>query len=83
MIDLQRLIEQLEEEKAAIDQALTALRGIAEPAVKRRPGRPPGSRNAVKPQTQSRISDEGRKRIAEAVRRQWAIKRAAAKRRAK
>jgi hypothetical protein len=68
------IIEQLEAQKAAIENALAALRefGGAEmpavPAAKR--GRPAKRKGGMTP--------EGRKRLAEAMRRRWAVKRTAA-----
>lgn len=72
MSDIDQVIEQLEKQKVAIDQALAALRGISGTTigvpVKRRRGRP-----AKKGAGGKRfISAEGRARIAEAARRRWA-----------
>ena len=79
MTDLQQIINELEQQKAAIDTALAALRGLTADAPQRRgPGRPPGKRGPGRPpKKRSNISEEGRQRIAEALRKRWAAKKAA------
>lgn len=81
MTDLQQIISNLEQQKAAIEKALAALRGLSAGAPERRgPGRPPGTRRPGRPPNKrSLISEEGRRRIAEAQRERWAAKKAAAK----
>ena len=81
MTDLQQIITDLERQKAAIDNALAALRGLGADAPQRRePGRPLGTRGPGRPpKKRSTISEEGRQRIAEAQRQRWAAKKAAAK----
>ena len=81
MTDLQQIINDLEQQKTAIDNALAALRGLSEETPNRRgPGRPPGKRGPGRPpKKRSNISEEGRQRIAEALRKRWAAKKAAAK----
>ena len=81
MTDLQQIISNLERQKAAIEDALAALRSLTADAPERRgPGRPPGRRGPGRPlKKRSNISEEGRQRIAEALRKRWAAKRAAAK----
>jgi hypothetical protein len=69
--EIESIIQQLEQQRGAIERALLALReiaGTAAPGAKRR-GRPPG--------TGGRRSAAVRKRMAEAQRRRWAEKRAA------
>ena len=96
MNDVDSIISQLEQQKAAIERAIAALRDVtlSEPApVKRgRPGRPPGrplkvaSPKVASPQVpkkRRRLSAEGRKRIIEALKKRWAEKKAAAKKAAK
>jgi hypothetical protein len=73
--DLQRIIVELEQQKEAIDRALTALREVAEPgqtqtATKKRRGRPPAKK-------QSRMTEEGRERLRQSMKQRWAAKRAA------
>ena len=81
MTDLQQIITDLEQQKAAIETALAALRGLSTDVPQRRgPGRPPSKRGPERPpKKRSNISEEGRQRIAEALRKRWAAKRAAAK----
>jgi hypothetical protein len=76
------VVAQLEKQKAAIDQAIAALRAFDEgnPATFEAPkaGRPA---KTVKKTGKKRVmSEEGRKRIAEASRKRWAAVRKAAKR---
>ena len=80
MTDLQQIINDLEQQKAAIETALAALRGLSNAAPQRRgPGRPPGKRGPGRPsKKRSNISEEGRQRIAEALRKRWAAIKAAA-----
>jgi hypothetical protein len=69
--DIANIISQLEHQKAAIERAISALREIEGPSQI-------GASTASGKTSQKRhISPEGRKRIAEALRRRWAAKRAA------
>ena len=80
--DLSSIITELEQQAAAIDRALEALRGVSEGSVAAAPakrrGRPPGrvNKTAVK---KRRLSPGGRKRIIEATKRRWAVVRKAQK----
>jgi hypothetical protein len=74
VIDLDSIIEQLETQKAAIERALQALRGEQEP---RRRGRPAGTTTknpAKKAPTRGGITEEGRAKLAEAMKKRWAAK---------
>jgi len=78
---LKEVIASLEKQRVAIEKALAALRdvegsGAASPG----PGRPKGSgiKRPGRPSRRGRISAEGRRRLAEAMKRRWAVKRAAA-----
>jgi hypothetical protein len=78
--ELKDIISRLEKQKAAIDRALLALRemddsGETETTTVRR-GRPKKTvtKNVVKRAATRTISDDGRKRIAEAQRKRWAAK---------
>ena len=77
------VIAQLERQRSAIEKALAALKAVEQtghetamvsaagaPATGRRRGRPPKRKGGMTP--------EGRQRLAEAMRRRWAIKRSAA-----
>jgi len=71
------IMAQLERQKRAIERALEALRdveGTAEPVslpVTTKPARIPAKRGG-------RITPEGRRRLAETMKRRWALKRTAA-----
>ena len=73
------ILAELNKEIAKLEEVRTLLSG--EPAAKRKPGRPSGTTNKEKPATKKRnLTPEGRKRIAEAVKKRWAKqKKAAAK----
>lgn len=80
MADLSNIISQLERQRDAIDGALAALRDISEaPASTGRRGLPRKAEADAAPAAPQKrsLSPEGRKRIAEAARRRWAMKRAA------
>ena len=77
--DIQNIIERLEQQRAAIDNALAALREVSGTEPKKRRGRPPNSR--AKKRTRN-ISPEGRQRQIEAMRKYWAKKKAGATKRA-
>jgi len=71
--EITNIIRQLEQQQAAIQRALSALREIGG-------GGTVATTKAVTKSTgprKRRLSPEGRKRIAEAARRRWAAKRAA------
>ena len=73
------VIAQIDAEIAKLQQAKTLLSGA--PAVKSGRGRPKGSKNAAKVvakaavKTKRKLSPEGRKAIAEAMKRRWAERR--------
>jgi hypothetical protein len=74
---LKGVIASLKQQKSAIERALSALRDIEIPgfdsAVE-----PPQPRKRVRSKRRDSITPEGRKRLAEAMKRRWAIKRTAA-----
>ena len=83
MIDV---IAQIDAEIAKLQQAKALLSGggesIPSPIKSARRGRPKGSKNAAKavavkaaPKTKRKLSPEGRKAIAEAMKRRWAERR--------
>lgn len=72
MSDLSTVISELEQQRAAIERAVSALREITGP----RPGRPRKSAQTAVPKKRV-LSPEGRRRIIEATKRRWAAKRAA------
>ena len=78
---LKDVIASLEKQRVAIEKALAALRDVeGGGAGSAGPGRPKGSgiKRAARPTRRGRISAEGRRRLAEAMKRRWAVKRAAA-----
>jgi hypothetical protein len=83
---LKDIIAQLERQRTAIERALSSLRalGESEAPLTRKVGMTPAAASApeASPQKRARrkvrITPEGRKRLAEAMRRRWAVKRTAA-----
>ncbi len=82
-MEASRLLEEVNKEIARLQQARDLLAGGAEPA--RRRGRTPLNRAAgaaavmKSPKKRRKLSQEGRQRIAEAVKRRWAEKRKSAR----
>jgi hypothetical protein len=75
--EFKNIIAQLEKQKAAIERALAALRAAEGPA------EPVSTQAAAKPASapakrKGRLTPEGRRRLAEAMKRRWAAKRTAA-----
>ncbi len=81
MKEFESIIEQLENQKAAIERALAALRGseVEAPTPSRRAAAAPAepAEESGEPRKR-RISAAGRRRIAEAARKMWERRRAAA-----
>jgi hypothetical protein len=78
------IVGQLKAERSRLDAAIEALEGVGggTSAPGKRRGRPPGSKNSSagkKPAKRRRMSAEGRKRIAEAMRKRWAAVKAGKK----
>ena len=72
-MEFNRLVAELDAEIARLQQARALLTGVA-PA-KRGPGRPKATASASAPASgrrKRRLSPEGRKRIAEAMKKRWA-----------
>lgn len=79
-MDVSRMISEIDAEISRLQQARSALTGIAASGtVAPRRGRPKGSTNKASTSTkrQRNLTPEGRKRIAEAMKRRWAERRAA------
>ncbi len=77
MNELDNILKQLEQQRAAIDKALEALRGLSQgqaSVVKKGRGRPKRTAPAEKKRV---VTAEGRQRQIEAMRKYWAAKRAA------
>lgn len=80
-MDVSRILSEIDAEIARLQQARAALTGIAGSgtvAPRRGPGRPKGSGTKTASKRKRNLSPEGRKRIAEAMKRRWAERRAAA-----
>jgi hypothetical protein len=72
-VEVSRIIAEIDAQISKLSQARELLAGTAVKHVG--PGRPKGSKNAKKPVAAPRkrkLSPEGRKRIAEAMKRRWA-----------
>jgi hypothetical protein len=83
-MNIAEIIEQLRVERGRLDAAIQALESVSggTSALAKRRGRPPGSTNKPagnKPAKRRRMSAEGRKRIAEAMRKRWAAVKAGKK----
>ena len=70
-MEVNRIIEEIDAQILKLQQARALLAGAAMPGTRGR-GRPKGSKNAPRKRT---LSPEGRKRIAEAMKRRWAERR--------
>jgi hypothetical protein len=69
--NIEAIVSDLEQQRAAIIRALDALRLVGQQPAPKRRGRPPGTKNP--PVTKKRrLSPEGRARIIEATRKRWA-----------
>jgi hypothetical protein len=82
-MDVSRILSEIDAEIARLQQAraaLTAIGASGTVAARRGPGRPKGSgtkKAAAKTGRKRNLTPEGRKRIAEAMKRRWAERRAA------
>jgi hypothetical protein len=90
-MDVRKIVAEIDAKIASLQQARAVLVDLDESAVMAKPrrGRPKGSTNATKavktakPAARKRnLSPEGRKRIAEAMKRRWAERRKAVKKEA-
>src|SRR5664279_766406 len=90
-MNVSEIVAQLKNERSRLDAAIQALEGISGASDGRmssgiRPGRPPGSANkstpaAAKPAKRRGMSAAARKRIAEAMRKRWAVAKKSGKKR--
>lgn len=81
-MDVSRILSEIDAEIARLQQAraaLTAIGASGTVAARRGPGRPKGSGNKKEAKTARKrnLTPEGRKRIADAMKRRWAERRAA------
>ena len=74
-MEVSRIIAEIDAQIAKLQQARELLSGTTTSSGKG-PGRPKGSKNAKAPTSRKRkLSPEGRKRIADAMKRRWAERR--------
>ncbi|MGA3204183.1 MAG: hypothetical protein ABSF12_16965 [Bryobacteraceae bacterium] len=77
-MELTKVIAELKQERAAIDEALAALDRIARASAGKRRGRPPAwladkaASDAGEPRKKRSLSPEVRKKMAEAQKKRWA-----------
>jgi hypothetical protein len=80
-MEVSRIISEIDAQISRLQQARTLLAGTAAPAVRTGPGRPKGKKTAEakapggKPAKKRKLSAEGRKRIADAMKKRWAERR--------
>jgi predicted HAD superfamily phosphohydrolase YqeG len=86
-MDVSKIVAEIDAKIASLQQARTVLLGLDDTIVAEKPrrGRPKGSTNANKAvkaekpaKRQRNLSPEGRKRIADAMKKRWAARREAA-----
>jgi hypothetical protein len=73
-MDVKKIIAEIDGEIAQLQQIRAALAGFGNVSTGKRRGRPKGSINSAK-SVKRNLSPEGRKRIAEAMKRRWAERR--------
>jgi hypothetical protein len=75
-VEVSRIIVEIDAQISKLQQARALLAGTAAPAGR---GRPKGSKNApsatTSPRKRRKLSPEGRKRIADAMKKRWAERR--------
>ncbi len=77
-MEVSRIIAELDAQISKLQQARALLAGATAPAARTGPGRPKGSKNAPAATAAPRkrkLSPEGRKRIADAMKKRWAERR--------
>jgi hypothetical protein len=77
-VEVSRIIAEIDAQISKLQQARALLLGTATSAVRTGPGRPKGSKNTAAATTAPRkrkLSPEGRKRIADAMKKRWAERR--------
>ena len=76
-MEVSRIIAELDAQILKLQQARALLAGAATAAPRTGPGRPKGSKNAAAAPTprKRKLSPEGRKRIADAMKKRWAERR--------
>jgi hypothetical protein len=77
-VEVSRIIAEIDAQISKLQQARELLSGSVAKTSKKGPGRPKGSKNSKSAATAPRkrkLSPEGRKRIADAMKRRWAERR--------
>jgi hypothetical protein len=76
-VEVSRIIAELDAQILKLQQARALLAGASAPVPRTGPGRPKGSKNTAAAATprKRKLSPEGRKRIAEAMKKRWAERR--------
>jgi hypothetical protein len=76
-VEVSRIIAEIDAQISQLQQARALLAGTAAPAPRAGRGRPKGSKNASSATTprKRKLSPEGRKRIADAMKKRWAERR--------
>ena len=74
---LKEVIKGLEKQKTAIERALAALKEVDGTAVESVPSAPAPARRGRPAKRKGGMTPEGRKRLSEALKKRWAVKRAA------
>jgi hypothetical protein len=78
-VEVSRIIAEIDEQISKLQQARALLSGTPSTVNRTGPGRPKGSKNTAAAATTSprkrKLSPEGRKRIADAMKKRWAERR--------
>lgn len=78
-MEVSRIISEIDAQISRLQRARAVLADTAAPAVRNGPGRPKGNKEATvlttKPAKKRKLSPEGRKRIADAMKKRWAERR--------
>jgi hypothetical protein len=76
-VEVSRIIAEIDAQISKLQQARALLAGTSAPAPRAGRGRPKGSKNASTATTprKRKLSPEGRKRIADAMKKRWAERR--------
>jgi len=84
-MNVNEIVLQLRDERSRLDAAIQALEGGGGAAAAKRRGRPPGSANKLTPAASGPkrriMSAAARKRIAESMRKRWAVAKKSGKKR--
>ena len=74
-MEVSRIIAEIDAQILKLQQARTLLAGAAQPVRSGRPGRPKGSTKVSAGTRKRKLTPEGRKRIADAMKKRWAERR--------